>query len=182
MVNLLLYVNFLALLTLFLLLGTSSSFVPLLPRQSRGLAENDNLLHTRSSPESLRNNVIVRAESESPNDMESNKFGFGQRIESIKTAVAGAVSGGVALTPASGIHDLLLSRQGLAQWEFDTDTGVSLSHLQRALETTFFLSLPESSLTFLIILYYLCFFYVFFFWLSGTRSSSVCNCLQILHS
>lgn len=68
--------------------------------------------------------LITRSSSSSSDESEDDaKFGFGQRIESIKTAVVGAVGGGVALAPASAVHDLALARQSLAQWEFDTDMG-----------------------------------------------------------
>lgn len=58
---------------------------------------------------------------------EGDKFSFGQRIESIKCVVVGALAGGVALTPFSALHDIALGgdlvRNGVAQWEFDTDMG-----------------------------------------------------------
>lgn len=58
---------------------------------------------------------------------DDDKFSFGQRIESIKCVVVGALSGGVALAPFSAFHDILLGgdvvRNGVAQWEFDTDMG-----------------------------------------------------------
>lgn len=52
-----------------------------------------------------------------------DKFSFGQRIESLKCVVVGAVSGGIALAPFSGLHDVFLGGNGVAQWEFDTDMG-----------------------------------------------------------
>lgn len=51
------------------------------------------------------------------------KFGFGARIESVKCVVAGALSGGIAVAPASLINDCIFRGQSVAQWEFDTDMG-----------------------------------------------------------
>jgi len=48
-------------------------------------------------------------------------FSFSQRIESLKTAGIGLLSGGLALTPVSLLHNTVDGN--LAQWEFDTDTG-----------------------------------------------------------
>jgi len=53
---------------------------------------------------------------------DDDKFSFGQRIESVKCGVVGAVSGGVALTPVAFLHNLGADN-GVAQWEFDTDMG-----------------------------------------------------------
>ena len=54
-------------------------------------------------------------------------FSFGQRIESVKSGVVGALAGGVALTPFTALHDIAFGGEtvanGPAQWEFDTDTG-----------------------------------------------------------
>jgi hypothetical protein len=58
----------------------------------------------------------------SPVDDET-KFGFGARIESFKCVVVGALAGGLALAPASLIHDIALGGKSVAQWEFDTDAG-----------------------------------------------------------
>lgn len=61
------------------------------------------------------------------------KFGFGQRIESVKCLVLGGLAGGVAATPVTLLHDILSPlpfppyamgneyRNSMAQWEFDTD-------------------------------------------------------------
>ena len=57
---------------------------------------------------------------------DGDKFSFGQRIESIKCVAVGALSGGIAVTPLTAIHDILLGPEmnnGVAQWEFDTDMG-----------------------------------------------------------
>lgn len=65
----------------------------------------------------------------SAEDEDNNKFGFAQRIESVKCLAVGVIVGGFALAPFSGVHDLLLldsslvHTSGLAQWEFDTDMG-----------------------------------------------------------
>ena len=63
---------------------------------------------------------------QSENNSESD-FSFAQRIESGKTLVVGLLAGGIALTPFSALHDIFLGgdsvRNGLAQWEFDTDMG-----------------------------------------------------------
>ena len=58
---------------------------------------------------------------------DDDKFSFAQRIESLKCAVVGAISGSLCLAPFAAYHDILysdaLSVNGLAQWEFDTDMG-----------------------------------------------------------
>jgi hypothetical protein len=60
-------------------------------------------------------------------DDDGDKFSFGQRIESTKTGIVGLLAGGIVLTPFSAIHDIFLGgdfiRNGVAQWEFDTDMG-----------------------------------------------------------
>jgi hypothetical protein len=63
-------------------------------------------------------------------DNDDNKFGFGQRIESIKCLVVGGLVGSLALAPVAALHDLVLlsvlapvQTNGLAQWEFDNDAG-----------------------------------------------------------
>lgn len=69
--------------------------------------------------------------SASSNDDEGDggedKFSFAQRIESLKCAVVGAVSGSLCVTLPAAYHHLLysdtLSVNGMAQWEFDTDMG-----------------------------------------------------------
>lgn len=58
---------------------------------------------------------------------DDDAFSFGQRIESVKSGVVGALSGGIALAPISASHDIFFGEgtvaNGLSQWEFDTDTG-----------------------------------------------------------
>ncbi len=63
-----------------------------------------------------------------------NKFGFFQRIESVKCLVVGAVTGSIALAPFALLHDLLfipsmIDSSGLAQFEFDTDAAAVQSGL-----------------------------------------------------
>ena len=59
-----------------------------------------------------------------------NKFDMAQRIESVKSVVLGALSGGVALTPIAYLHYVVFSGiPNTAQWEFTTD----MSSLEAAL-------------------------------------------------
>lgn len=68
------------------------------------------------------NNDII-----SKGKFDGNKFGFVERIDSIKSFMIGAIVGGVALAPISAVHELvfptLAESNGLAQFEFDTDMG-----------------------------------------------------------
>jgi hypothetical protein len=50
------------------------------------------------------------------NNNDNNKFGFWQRIDSIKSGVVGAIAGSLASTILLALHDDLIQ-----QWEFDTD-------------------------------------------------------------
>eukprot|EP00531_Pseudo-nitzschia_arenysensis_P011249 CAMPEP_0116135934 /NCGR_PEP_ID=MMETSP0329-20121206/11455_1 /TAXON_ID=697910 /ORGANISM="Pseudo-nitzschia arenysensis, Strain B593" /LENGTH=229 /DNA_ID=CAMNT_0003630767 /DNA_START=153 /DNA_END=842 /DNA_ORIENTATION=+ len=60
----------------------------------------------------------------------ANKFDMAQRIESLKSVVLGALSGGIALTPIAYLHYVALSSvPNTAQWEFTTD----MSSLEAAL-------------------------------------------------
>eukprot|EP00568_Trieres_chinensis_P006241 CAMPEP_0183306566 /NCGR_PEP_ID=MMETSP0160_2-20130417/12731_1 /TAXON_ID=2839 ORGANISM="Odontella Sinensis, Strain Grunow 1884" /NCGR_SAMPLE_ID=MMETSP0160_2 /ASSEMBLY_ACC=CAM_ASM_000250 /LENGTH=206 /DNA_ID=CAMNT_0025469975 /DNA_START=22 /DNA_END=642 /DNA_ORIENTATION=+ len=78
---------------------------------------------------SARSNIPLRMAPNAGDD--DDKFSFAQRIESVKCLVVGSVSGGVALTPFTALHNLLLGaagdatsvQNGLAQFEFDTDMG-----------------------------------------------------------
>lgn len=58
---------------------------------------------------------------------EPSKFGFQQRIESIKCVVIGGLSGSLAMAPVSALNNFLLlppaNGNSLSQWEFDTDMG-----------------------------------------------------------
>jgi len=59
-----------------------------------------------------------------------NKFDMAQRIESLKSVVLGALSGGIAVTPIAYLHYVYFaSNESIAQWEFVTD----MSSLQAAL-------------------------------------------------
>ena len=72
----------------------------------------------RPSPAPRGGVTALRAK---PGDDERNKpdkFSFGQRIESTKSAVIGLLAGGIAATPFTALHDIPLF--GAAQWEFDT--------------------------------------------------------------
>lgn len=61
---------------------------------------------------------ILSAKKDNNNE---DKFSFFQRIESIKTAALGALSGGIVATPFIALHDIPV--YGAASWEFDTDMG-----------------------------------------------------------
>mmetsp|Transcript_19558 Transcript_19558/g.23970 ORF Transcript_19558/g.23970 Transcript_19558/m.23970 type:complete len:241 (+) Transcript_19558:64-786(+) len=74
--------------------------------------------------------IILRAsesEDQETSSDDDEKFSFGQRIESTKTGIVGLFAGGIALAPFSAVHDIFLGgdeiRNGVAQWEFDTDMG-----------------------------------------------------------
>lgn len=81
---------------------------------------------TARSP--ISRSTVLGMSSSNDND----KFSFGQRIESTKCVVVGALSGGIAVTPLTALHDILLGPEmnnGVAQWEFDTDMGILESSL-----------------------------------------------------
>lgn len=97
---------------------------------------------SRPVPASAPNNKVLASRANEKNNdlssvalhmaggdsMDDNKFSFAQRIESIKCVVVGAIGGGLALTPFTALHDIIIGRGGLvqngvAQWEFDTDMG-----------------------------------------------------------
>jgi hypothetical protein len=59
--------------------------------------------------------------SDNNNNDSASKFGFGQRIESIKSLAIGGISGSVAYAPVGFVKDVILDHSPLAQWEFDTD-------------------------------------------------------------
>ncbi len=60
-------------------------------------------------------------------DDDDNKFSFGQRIESTKSGIVGLVAGSICLAPVSALHNIVFGgmyvKNGLAQWELDTDLG-----------------------------------------------------------
>lgn len=62
--------------------------------------------------------------------VKDDKFDMAQRIESLKSVVLGALSGGIAVTPIAYLHYVFTSEvANTAQWEFVTD----MSSLQAAL-------------------------------------------------
>ena len=68
-------------------------------------------------------------DNESTESSES-KFDMAQRIESLKSVVLGALSGGIAVTPIAYLHYVTFSEvANTAQWEFTTD----MSSLEAAL-------------------------------------------------
>jgi len=74
------------------------------------------------------NNDDDNDDETSENDI--NKFDTAQRIESLKSVVLGALSGGIAVTPIAYLHYVATSPvANTAQWEFVTD----MSSLQAAL-------------------------------------------------
>jgi hypothetical protein len=98
--------------------SSSSSFRTQI-RLSRKTGSNT-MLSVQTSPD--ENNEGAKK------DNDDNKFGFGQRIESVKCLVVGGIVGSVALAPFAALHDLILlsvlapiHTNGLAQWEFDND-------------------------------------------------------------
>ncbi len=93
-------------------------------------------------PPSVAPHIVVKASKQAPvtsslsvfggdeNDDGDNKFDMAQRIESVKSVVLGALSGGIALTPIAYLHYVTFSSvPSTAQWEFTTD----MSSLEAAL-------------------------------------------------
>jgi hypothetical protein len=133
--------------------GTSTSSNSRIFRSSRSRSSNSRIF--RSSRNSSRisrsssfrayvhlnrnmdsNTMLSVQTSPEDNNNDDNKFGFGQRIESLKCLVVGGFVGSVALAPFAALHDLVLlgvlapiDTNGLAQWEFDND----MASLQAAL-------------------------------------------------
>ena len=58
---------------------------------------------------------------DSTNNNDSEKFGFFQRIESIKCLAIGGISGSIGFALVGFIQDIIIEHSTLAQWEFDTD-------------------------------------------------------------
>ena len=132
-----------ALLALILLASSADAFSPIALRRSANNAAKctpnkqsqvDKVKVASSSLVSTAlasSNAKVKASSftalSASSNSDEDKFSFAQRIESLKCAVVGAVSGALCLAPFAAYHDLLysdaLSVNGLAQWEFDTDMG-----------------------------------------------------------
>ena len=69
--------------------------------------------------------AVALASSRRPDD--EDKFSPQQRIESVKTGIVGALSGGIAAAPFIALHDV--PAYGFASWEFDTDMGAIQSAL-----------------------------------------------------
>ena len=71
--------------------------------------------------------ALSASSNDNDGEVGEDKFSFAQRIESLKCAVVGAVSGSLCVTLPAAYHNLLysdtLSVNGMAQWEFDTDMG-----------------------------------------------------------
>ena len=83
----------------------------------------------REMDDSLSVEKDVAAYISPPSTSPSSQFDMAQRFESIKTAILGALSGGVAVTPFVFLHSVVGGAGGLAQWEFTTD----MSSLEAAL-------------------------------------------------
>eukprot|EP00534_Pseudo-nitzschia_fraudulenta_P009876 CAMPEP_0201169524 /NCGR_PEP_ID=MMETSP0851-20130426/80461_1 /ASSEMBLY_ACC=CAM_ASM_000631 /TAXON_ID=183588 /ORGANISM="Pseudo-nitzschia fraudulenta, Strain WWA7" /LENGTH=244 /DNA_ID=CAMNT_0047451305 /DNA_START=37 /DNA_END=771 /DNA_ORIENTATION=- len=95
------------------------------PSSSR-LRRCDSLLGPAGKP------ALFAGDSENEsNNSGINKFGMAQRIESLKSVVLGALSGGIAVTPIAYLHYVSFATGdgSIAQWEFVTD----MSSLQAAL-------------------------------------------------
>ena len=81
--------------------------------------------------------VSSSSSSSSPVRMASSdeeKFGFSQRIDSLKSFVVGALSGSIAAVPFLALHDLVLippevTTDALSQWEFDNDMAAAQTGL-----------------------------------------------------
>ena len=77
---------------------------------------------------SRQNQKIKNNDDDDNNNDKETQFSFYQRIESIKTALVGLLSGGILSTPVIALHDIVIlpndsTTNGLASWEFDTDMG-----------------------------------------------------------
>ena len=73
---------------------------------------------------------LLGGDDDSDESEMDNKFDMAQRIESLKSVVLGALSGGIALTPIAYLHYVMFSDvPNSAQWEFTTD----MSSLEAAL-------------------------------------------------
>lgn len=89
-------------------------------RPSSTLPRNNAKAQTRIRPD-RGNLVVLSAGGDDDDDEKEDKFSFYQRIESLKTAVVGLLSGGILSTPFIALHDI--PAYGAASWEFDTDMG-----------------------------------------------------------
>ncbi len=82
--------------------------------QNQKINNNDDYDDDDKNNAMINNDTIINKE---------NKFSFYQRVESIKTALVGLLSGGILSTPIIALHDIPNNEYGLASWEFDTDMG-----------------------------------------------------------
>jgi hypothetical protein len=78
-------------------------------------------------PSATQTSVTRSSVSSPPKKEAKGKSKLAQQFESVKTAIVGLFAGGIAVTPITALHDILFPGEtitnGLAQWEFDTDTG-----------------------------------------------------------
>ena len=99
-------------------IDVASSFATIQPFSS---SHANRVNHHPTSP-ARSSNLASRRRSNS-----EDKFSPQQRIESVKTGVIGALTGGIAATPFIALHDI--PSYGLGSWEFDTDMGAIQSAL-----------------------------------------------------
>jgi hypothetical protein len=103
-----------------LLATPSAAFAPTHPTSKQQYASS-RLINAPSRPTRLGTTCSMAAKDD------DDKFSFGQRIESTKCVVVGALSGGFSVVLFTALHDIAFGGQefnnGVAQWEFDTDMG-----------------------------------------------------------
>mmetsp|Transcript_25177 Transcript_25177/g.29094 ORF Transcript_25177/g.29094 Transcript_25177/m.29094 type:complete len:333 (-) Transcript_25177:93-1091(-) len=101
--------------------SSSSSLVQLYASSNN--SNNDDKIDTD-------NDIVDNDDANNDNDNDNNKFDMTQRIESVKSIVLGALSGGLAVTPIAYLHYVTFATAtslassvsgGIAQWEFVTD-------------------------------------------------------------
>eukprot|EP00751_Fragilariopsis_kerguelensis_P037840 CAMPEP_0170936306 /NCGR_PEP_ID=MMETSP0735-20130129/19688_1 /TAXON_ID=186038 /ORGANISM="Fragilariopsis kerguelensis, Strain L26-C5" /LENGTH=310 /DNA_ID=CAMNT_0011340327 /DNA_START=134 /DNA_END=1064 /DNA_ORIENTATION=- len=101
--------------------ASSSSLVQLYASSNN--SNNDDKIDTD-------NDIVDNDDANNDNDNDNNKFDMTQRIESVKSIVLGALSGGLAVTPIAYLHYVTFATAtvlassvsgGIAQWEFVTD-------------------------------------------------------------
>jgi hypothetical protein len=86
--------------------------------------------HAPSSPSARAAFFNFNNDEENETGEIDSKFDMAQRIESLKSVVLGALSGGIALTPVAYLHYVVINDvPSSAQWEFTTD----MSSLEAAL-------------------------------------------------
>lgn len=106
------------------LLATPSAdaFAPI-PTRKKHQYGSSRLINAPSQPTRLGTMCFMAANDKNDDD----KFSFGQRIESTKCVVVGALSGGFSVVLFTALHDIAFGGEefnnGVAQWEFDTDMG-----------------------------------------------------------